>query len=76
MGKYTEKFGIEKSIAEDTLTYLKECSWPGNIRELENVVQRLLITAKGNTITVLDAMKELHTDLFDKASVNFEGGAF
>ena len=76
MGKYTEKFGIERTIAEDAVTYLKGCSWPGNIRELENVVQRLLITAKGETITVLDAMKDLHTDLFDKVSANFEETTF
>jgi transcriptional regulator with PAS, ATPase and Fis domain len=72
MAKYTEKFGIGKTIAEDALTYLKECSWPGNIRELENVIQRLLITSKGDTITALDAMKELHTDLFNKAGAGFE----
>jgi TyrR family helix-turn-helix protein len=72
MGKYTEKFGMKKVIAEDALTYLKECSWPGNIRELENVVQRLLITSKGDIVTVLDVMKELHADLFDKMNVNYE----
>lgn len=76
MNKYTEKFGIKRTIAEDALAYLKECRWPGNIRELENVVQRLLITAKGETITVLDAMKELHTDLFDKINVNYEDASF
>ena len=76
MGKYTEKFGIEKTIAEDAMAYLKECSWPGNIRELENVVQRLLITSKGEMITVLDVMKELHTDLFDKININLEEASF
>lgn len=76
MGKYTEKFGIKRTIAEDALAYLKDCSWPGNIRELENVVQRLLIASKGEAITVLDVMKELHTDLFEKISVNFEEASF
>lgn len=76
MGKYTEKFGMKRSIAEDALAYLKECSWPGNIRELENVVQRLLISCKGEVITVLDVMKELHADLFDKISVNYDEPAF
>lgn len=76
MGKYTEKFGIKKTIAEDALNYLKECSWPGNIRELENVVQRLLITSKGDTITVMDVVKELHTDLFEKVGAGFEETVF
>ncbi len=74
MKKYTEKFGIVRHMAEDALAYLKECRWQGNIRELENVVQRLLVTSKGETITVMDAMKELHGDLFDKVGVPFEEG--
>jgi len=68
INKYNEKFGIKRTIGEDAIAYLKECNWPGNIRELENVVQRLLITSKGEIITALEVMKELHTDMFDKIS--------
>lgn len=74
--KYNEKFGIQRTIAEDAVDYLKECKWPGNIRELENMVQRLLITAKGEEITVLDVMKELHTDLFEKTEVDLDSNPF
>lgn len=66
--KYSEKFGIERSITEDALEYLKGSDWPGNIRELENVAQRLLIAAKGEVITVFDVVKELHADLFEHAA--------
>ncbi|MEI8216842.1 MAG: sigma-54 dependent transcriptional regulator [Eubacteriales bacterium] len=64
--KYNEKFGLKKSISTEAIEYLKECSWTGNIRELENVVQRLLITTNSDIISAYDAMKELHTDLFAK----------
>src|SRR5690606_1825388 len=57
--------GIKRDITEDAVEYLKGRDWPGNIRELENMVQRLLISAKGETITVFDVMKELHVDLFE-----------
>ncbi len=66
--KYNNKFGIARSITEDAVEYLKGCDWPGNIRELENMVQRLLISAKGENITVYDVMKEFHLDLFDNIS--------
>lgn len=64
--KYNEKFGLKKSISIEAIEYLKECSWTGNIRELENVIQRLLITTNSDIISAYDAMKELHTDLFAK----------
>ncbi|MEG0291633.1 MAG: sigma-54 dependent transcriptional regulator [Anaerovoracaceae bacterium] len=66
--KYSEKFGIERGIEEDAITYLQQSDWPGNIRELENVVQRLLIGARGEDITVMDVMKELNGDIFAKTT--------
>ncbi len=68
--KYSEKFQIRRRIDEDAVEYLKQCEWPGNIRELENVVQRLMISAKGEQITLLDVMRELHADVFENASVD------
>ncbi|NLT47823.1 MAG: sigma 54-interacting transcriptional regulator [Clostridiales bacterium] len=63
--KYNDKFGINRGIAEDAVEYLKNCDWPGNIRELENMVQRLLISVKGENITAFDVMRGMHLDLFD-----------
>ncbi len=68
--KYSEKFQIRRRIDEDAVEYLKQCEWPGNIRELENVVQRLMISAKGEQITLLDVMRELHADVFENASID------
>lgn len=39
-----------KSLSPNAITALKECEWTGNIRELRNVVERLVILC-GNTIT-------------------------
>jgi TyrR family helix-turn-helix protein len=68
--KYGGKFGIEKTIEEDAVEYLKKCKWPGNIRELENVIQRLLIGAKNRSITLADVMHELHGDVFGNIEVS------
>lgn len=70
--KYNEKFKMEKFVGEDVTSYLSQCSWPGNIRELENVVQRLMIASKSEEISNLDVMKEMHRDLFDKGEDNWD----
>ena len=40
------------TIDQDNLTALQHYSWPGNIRELRNVVERAIITASGNQLTI------------------------
>ncbi len=37
-------------ISEEATSLLKEYSWPGNIRELENAIERSLIISSGNII--------------------------
>lgn len=73
--KYNNKFGIARFIAEDAVEYLKECEWPGNIRELENMIQRLLISVKGETVMIYDVMKEFHQDIFENSGPDDEATA-
>jgi len=47
--------GLEpKPIERDAITRLTAYDWPGNVRELRNTVERLLILAAGDRITVAD----------------------
>jgi two-component system, NtrC family, nitrogen regulation response regulator NtrX len=41
----------EASIAPEATQALQAYSWPGNIRELRNVIERLLLFAEGDTVT-------------------------
>jgi two-component system response regulator HydG len=51
-----------RGIEDDALQALLQYDWPGNVRELENVMERAVILARGNSITVgllpLDARRE------------------
>ena len=61
--KYNEKFGMSKYMDEEAKENLAAHKWPGNIRELENVVQRLLIGSSGDAISVIDVVRELDDKL-------------
>jgi transcriptional regulator with GAF, ATPase, and Fis domain len=55
-----------KHIDDDALTLLKGFAWPGNIRQLENVIERAVVIAEGSTITPA----ELPPDIFDAGAPN------
>jgi DNA-binding NtrC family response regulator len=41
-----------RTIAAETLRCLRRYPWPGNVRELKNVIQRAVLMARGETLTV------------------------
>ena len=40
-----------KSISVDVMNMLTAYSWPGNVRQLENVIERAIVMAEGHTVT-------------------------
>jgi len=51
--KYAREFNTHQSaIHPDALSFLQAQSWPGNVRELENVIRKVLLLARGYTISV------------------------
>ena len=58
--RYGQEYGVMRSMEDEALEYLKEHTWKGNIRELENAVQRIIISAKGENITLLDVIRCLN----------------
>lgn len=45
---------------EDALDVLQRHDWPGNVRQLENMVERLVIFAKGEMVEAMEIPAELH----------------
>ena len=43
-----------EGVSPETLNTLMEYNWPGNIRELENIMERLMVLKEGGTITPQD----------------------
>jgi len=52
--KHAERLGKKvDAISSEMIDALMEYSWPGNIRELENVIERALISSDGHSILKL-----------------------
>jgi transcriptional regulator with PAS, ATPase and Fis domain len=56
---FIEKFNIEmgkqvRGVSEEAMRILVDNDWPGNARELRNVIERAMVVAKGNIITESD----------------------
>ena len=50
LGIFNEKYNMSKYFSYSALEELKSYSWPGNIRELKNVVEQSLILSNENEI--------------------------
>lgn len=48
---------------DEALNLLTDYSWPGNIRELQNVVERAVVLAEGETISLADLPPDLQAGL-------------
>jgi len=50
-----------RAISHEALIALAEYSWPGNVRQVENVIERLVVTGRREVIQVDDLSPEIRT---------------
>ena len=84
LARYTSRFHKEiRGITDQTIDLLKRYGWPGNIRELENLIERLVAVSDKEYISDEDLPLEFHLahlempsnaspSLFEDASNAFE----
>ncbi len=77
---FLEKFNVkDKTITPEAMQLLVDYQWPGNIRELENTIERIAILAQGESIGVEDLPAEVRAgvrtcDLGARCFILPEGG--
>lgn len=54
LNKYNRKNGYDKTITPEMLKKMQNFNWPGNIRQLRNMIERLVVLSPGNEIQVSD----------------------
>ncbi|MBU3144435.1 sigma-54-dependent Fis family transcriptional regulator [Clostridium sp. CF012] len=70
--KFTEKYNKNKEFEITAIDALEYYTWPGNIRELENTVERLVIIRDEAIITRSDVVTILGTDKFPYDAIENE----
>lgn len=58
--KFNRMYEVNKLISEDCLDWLTYYSWPGNVRQLENLIEKLVITS-GDDIEIDDLPEGIYT---------------
>ena len=60
--KQFNKTAIPKTISDEAMQFLVNYSWPGNIRELANFIERMVVLSIGSTITPRDLPEKVLGD--------------
>ncbi|MCK9314045.1 MAG: sigma 54-interacting transcriptional regulator [Methanocorpusculum sp.] len=52
LDKFNQRYNLKKTISPGAIELLMAYSWPGNIRQLENMIERLVVTSNTEGIDV------------------------
>ena len=47
LARFNEQYGRQKRLSSETMTRLTGYSWSGNVRELENIIRRMVVLSDG-----------------------------
>lgn len=72
--KYNARFGKSKVFAPSVVTYFLHYEWPGNVREMMHLIERLVIVSDADVISVSDVNRALYDDEKDTRAEEVENG--
>jgi len=71
ISKFNKSMDLNKRIAPEVMDVLISHDYPGNVRELINLLERMIIMSDSDTLTLADVPRELHArpePVFDPAA--------
>ncbi|MCI8645192.1 MAG: sigma 54-interacting transcriptional regulator [Firmicutes bacterium] len=63
---YNKKYSKHMKFADDALRFLEEYSWPGNIRELKNIVEAMAVSSQTSVISMERSIFNIKAMLFGR----------
>ena len=74
LGRHSERMGVAiEGVEPDAMDVLLSYSWPGNIRELENVLERALVLTEGPKLTLEDLPEAVRRPGPEGPSIGVDG---
>ncbi len=71
-----KKYRLNKSFSHEALELLESYSWPGNIRELKNIVERAIIISNediiGSNLLAINNSNDIHEGLDSGSTINLK----
>jgi len=52
LDRFNKKYNLKKEISDEVIRLFMESNWEGNIRELRNIIERIVVTSSSNKIDV------------------------
>lgn len=71
--KFNQKYNQEKVLSEQVVDRLLQYHWPGNIRELENLIERLIVLVNENIILLRHLPEHLKEDESRNRAIQVNG---
>jgi len=74
--RYSRQLGKQIiGVAQDTMKILSQYDWPGNIRELQNVIERAVVLSRGSVLRLGRDLLPLYAEApsDDETVVSFTG---
>ncbi|MES9759318.1 sigma 54-interacting transcriptional regulator [Priestia megaterium] len=65
--RFNQTYGKEKHLSREAIEVLENHPWKGNVRELQNVIERLVVTSRENVIHRDDVLSILYARQKGKA---------
>jgi transcriptional regulator with GAF, ATPase, and Fis domain len=75
LSKHGPRIGKIARLDAEVYEYLEAYTWPGNVREVENMVQRALVLAEGPDLTVEDFTFNIEAPLVERTSMRSSDAA-
>ena len=67
LNKFNAMYEVKKEISSEAIKAMEKYSWYGNVRELRNIIERLVVSVAGNTISAFQVEMCLKEDNFNNA---------